>query len=114
MSLAEVIDGLRSPAGGALFALHQLQELALRAQGGDAGLGAAVAPHLAALLEAGGGEPEGGAEARLGPSAAALLAKYGYSSVLGGGGLPAGGSAVPTVLGPASGAYPMVQGGDRG
>jgi hypothetical protein len=58
--------------------------------------------------------PGGTTLGSLGPSAAALLAKYGYSSVLGGGGLPPGGSAVPSVLGPAGGAYPMVQGEQRG
>ena len=44
--------------------------------------------------------------AQLGPSAAALLAQYGYGSVAAG--VPAGGSAVPAALGPAAGAYPRV------
>ena len=83
------------------------------------GASAASAGSYAPPASAGGARlglstPGGTTLGSLGPSAAALLAKYGYSSVLGGGGLPAGGSAVPTVLGAASGAYPMVQGGDRG
>jgi hypothetical protein len=58
--------------------------------------------------------PGGTTLGSLGPSAAALLAKYGYSSVLNGGGgggagqPPSGGSAVPMGLGPATGEYPRV------
>ena len=58
----------------------------------------------------GGGAPGSAATpssfAQLGPSAAALLAQYGYGSVATG--VPPAGSAVPAALGPAAGAYPRV------
>jgi len=52
--------------------------------------------------------PGGTALGSLGPSAAALLAKFGYSSVISSSGPPLGGSAVPSGLGPTVGEYPRV------
>jgi hypothetical protein len=74
------------------------------------GGGSGFPPQSAGGARMGLATPGGTALGSLGPSAAALLAKYGYSSVLTGGSMPSGGSSVPTVLGGATGAYPMVSG----
>jgi hypothetical protein len=124
-NFAEFLDGSAASGSGGASALGG--GMALSASGsflgagglGGAGRGASAGggfllPGLSSALSFGGGTTPGApgsamtpsSFAQLGPSAAALLAQYGYGSVAAG--VPAGGSAVPAALGPAAGAYPRV------